>query len=220
MATHSSVLAWRTPRMGEPGGLPSMGSHKVEHDWSDLAAVAAAYILLFILNFGSEIHIIKKIILCKQNWQMFSYYKFSSVTQSCLTLGNPMNHSTPGLPVYYQLLEFTQIHVHWVDDAIQPSNPLYSLLLLPPIPPSIRVFSNESALASGDQSIGVSALASFLPMNTQTWSPLEWTGWISLQSKGLSRVFSSTTVQKHQLFSSQPSSQSNSHIHTWPQEKP
>ena len=72
----------------------------------------------------------------------------------------------------------------------------------------------------GGQSTGVSALASFLPKNTQGWPPLEWTDWISLQSKGLSRVFSNTTVQKHQLFSAQPSSQSNSHSHTWPQEKP
>ena len=70
------------------------------------------------------------------------------------------------------------------------------------------------------QSIGVSALASVLPKKSQGWSPLEWTGWISLQSKGLSRVFSNTTVQKHQFFGAQPSSQSNSHIHTWPQEKP
>ena len=72
----------------------------------------------------------------------------------------------------------------------------------------------------GSQSIGVSASASVLPMNTQDWSPLGWTDCISLQSKGLSRVFSSTTVQKHQFFSAQLSSQSNSHIHTWPQEKP
>ena len=72
----------------------------------------------------------------------------------------------------------------------------------------------------GGQSTGVSALASFLPKNTQDWYPLEWTGWISLQSKGLSRVFYDTTVQKHQFFGAQPSSQSNSHIHTWPQEKP
>ena len=70
------------------------------------------------------------------------------------------------------------------------------------------------------QSTGVSALASFLPKNTQGWSLSEWTGWTSLQSKGLSRVFSNTTVQKHQFFSAQPSSQSNFHIHTWPQEKP
>ena len=94
------------------------------------------------------------------------------------------------------------------------------LLLLPPVPPSIRVFSNESQLfAWGGQSIGVSASASVLPMNTQDWSPLEWTGWISLHSKGLSRVFSNTTVQK-QFFGAQLSSQSNSHIHTWPLEKP
>ena len=72
----------------------------------------------------------------------------------------------------------------------------------------------------GGQSTGVSALASFLPKKSQAWSPSEWTGWISLQSKGLSRVFSNTTVQKHQFFGAQPSSQSNSHIHTWPQEKP
>ena len=70
------------------------------------------------------------------------------------------------------------------------------------------------------QSIGLSALASVLPMNTQDWSPLEWTGWPSLQSKGLSRVFINTTVQKHQFFGAQLSSQSNSHIHTWPLEKP
>ena len=72
----------------------------------------------------------------------------------------------------------------------------------------------------GGQSIGVSALASVLPINTQDWSPLGWTGWISLQSKGLSRVFSNTTVQKHQFFRAQLSSQCNSHIHTWPLEKP
>ena len=72
---------------------------------------------------------------------------FSSVTQSCLTLCNPMNHSMPGLPVHHQLPEFTQTHIHRVGDAIQPSHPLSSpFLLLPPIPPSIRVFSNESSL--------------------------------------------------------------------------
>ena len=74
--------------------------------------------------------------------------------------------------------------------------------------------------AWGGQSTGVSALVSFLPKKSQGWSPSGWTGCISLQSKGLSRVFSNTTVQKHQFFGAQPSSQSNSHIHTWPQEKP
>ena len=90
------------------------------------------------------------------------------------------------------------------------------LLLLPPIPPSIRVFSNESTLRMRQPKFWRSALVSFLPKKSQDWSPSEWTGWISLQSKGLSRVFSNTTVQKHQFFGAQPSSQSNSHIHTWP----
>ena len=101
-------------------------------------------------------------------------------------------------------------------ESVMPSSHLIlcrPLLLLPSIPPSIRVFSNKSTFAWGGESIGVSALASVLPKNTQDWSPLEWTGWISLQSKGLSRVFSSTTVQKRQFFSAQLSSQSNSHIH-------
>ena len=81
-------------------------------------------------------------------------------------------------------------------------------------------FPMSQLFAWGGQSTGVSALASFLPKNTQGWSPSEWTDWISLQSKGLSRVFSNTTVQKHQFFGTQFSSQSNSHIHTWPLEKP
>ena len=86
--------------------------------------------------------------------------------------------------------------------------------------PASGSFPMSQLFARGGQNIGVSASASVLPKNTQDWSPLGWTGWISLQSKGLSRVFSNTTVQKHQFFSAQPSSQSNSHIHTWPQEKP
>ena len=81
-------------------------------------------------------------------------------------------------------------------------------------------FPMSKLFAWGGQSTGVSASASFLPKNSQGWSPWEWTGWISLQSKGLSRVFSNTTVQKHQFFGTKPSSQSNSHIHTWPLEKP
>ena len=86
--------------------------------------------------------------------------------------------------------------------------------------PASGSFLMSQLFASGGQSIGVSASTSILPMNTQDWSPLGWTGWITLQSKGLSRVFSNTTVQKHQFFSAQLSSQSNSHIHTWPLEKP
>ena len=86
--------------------------------------------------------------------------------------------------------------------------------------PASDSFPMSQIFVWGSQSTGVSALASVLPMNAQDWSPLEWTGWISLRSKGLSRVFSNTTVQKHQFFSTQLSSQSNSHIHTWLLEKP
>ena len=99
-------------------------------------------------------------------------------------------------------------------------HPLRPILLLPPVPPSIRVFFNVSTLLMRWPNIGVSALASVLPINTQNWSHLGWIGWISLQSKGLSRVFFNSTVQKHQFFDAQLSSQSNSHIHTWPLEKP
>ena len=102
-------------------------------------------------------------------------------------------------------------------ESVMPSNHLilcHPLLLLPSIFPSIRVFSNESTLHIRWPSIGVSASTSVLPMNIQDWSPLGWTGWISLQSKGLSRVFSNTEAQKHQFFQAQLSLETNSHIRT------
>ena len=144
--------------------------------------------------------------------------QFSSVTKSCLTLYDPMNHSTPGLPVHHQLPEFTQTHVHRVGDAIQPSH-----LLLSPSPPAPNPSQHQGLLQWVNSSHEVAEVLEFQLqhqsfMNTQDWSPLGWTGWISLQSKGLSRVFN-TTVQKHQFFSAQLSSQSDSHIHTWPLEK-
>ena len=149
-----------------------------------------------------------------------STFQFSSVTQSCLTLCNPMNHSMPGLPVHHQLPESTQTHVHWVSDAIQTSYPLVSPSPSTQSFPASGSFPMSQLFEWGGQSIGVSASTSVLPMNTQDWSPLGWTVWISLQSKGFSGVFSNTTVQKHQFFSAQLSSQSNSHIHTWLIEKP
>ena len=105
----------------------------------------------------------------------------------------------------------------WCHLAI--SSSVVSFSSCPQSLPASGSFPMSQLFASGGQSIGVSALASVLPKNTQDWSPLEWTSWISLQSKGLSRVFN-TTVQKHQFFSTQLSSQSNFHIHTWPLEKP
>ena len=152
---------------------------------------------------------------------LLSSLQLSSIAQPCLTLCDPTNHSTPGLPVHHQLLEFTQTHVHQVSDAIQPSpSSVVHFSSCPQSLPASESFPMSQCFAWGGQSIGVSALASVLPMNTRDWSPLEWTGWVFLQSKGLSRVFSNTTVQKHQFFGVQPSSQSNCHIHTWPQEKP
>ena len=135
--------------------------------------------------------------------------------KSCLTLCDPMDCSTSGVPVLHHLLELAQTHVHWVGDAIQPSHPLSSPSPTALIFPSIRVFSNESALCIRSQSIGASASASVLPMNIQDWFPLGLIGLI-LQSKELSRVFSNTTVQKHQFFCTQPSLWSNSHMTLWP----
>ena len=105
----------------------------------------------------------------------------------------------------------------WCHPAISSSDVPFSSY--PQSLPASESFPMSQLFAWGGQSIGVSALASVLPKNTQGWSPLGWTGWISLQSKGLSRVFSNTTVQMHQFFGTQLSSQSNSHIHTWPLEK-
>ena len=133
--------------------------------------------------------------------------QFSSVAQSCLTLCNPMNRSTPGLPVHRQLPEFIQTHVHRVSDAIQPSHPLSSPSPPAPNPSQHQSFPMSQLFTACGQSTGASASASVLAMNTQDWSLLGWTGWISLQSKGLSRVFSNTTVQKHQFFVAQVFSQ-------------
>ena len=116
-----------------------------------------------------------------------------------------MDYSVPGLPVHHQLPEFTETHAHWVNDAIQSS-----YLLLSPFPPTFNLSQSFPAsgsfqmcqlFASGGQSIGVSTSTSVLPMNTQYWS-LGWTGWISLQTKGLSRVFSNTTLWKHHVWRS------------------
>ena len=133
---------------------------------------------------------------------------------------NSMNCRTPDFPVLHylwSLLKFMSI------ESVMPSNhliPCCPLLLLPSIFPSIRVFAVSQFFASSGQSIGASASVSVFPMNIQDWFPLHMTGLIFLQSKGLSRVFSNTTVQKHQFFGTQLSLWSNSRIHTWRLEKP
>ena len=172
-------------------------------------------------NMGKKINILL-LYLMNHHWAPTA---LSSVQFSCSVMSDSLQphesqHARPSSPsptprVHSDSLPSSQ----WCHPAI--SSSLIPFSSCPQsLPPSIRVFSNESLFAWGGQSTGVSALTSFLPKKSQGWSPLEWTGWISLQSKGLSRVFSNTTVQKHQFFGAQTSSQSNSHIHTWPQEKP
>ena len=124
----------------------------------------------------------------------------------------PCPSSTPG--VHSDLRPSSQ----WCHPAIPSLVVLFSSC--PQSLPASESFPMSQLFTWGGQSTGVSPLASFLPKKSQGWSPSEWTGWISLQSKGLSRVFYNTTVQKYQFFGTQPSSQSNSHIHTWPLEKP
>ena len=132
-------------------------------------------------------------------------FQFSSVTQSCLTLCDPMDCSMPGIPVYHQLLELTQTHVHWVGDAIQSSHPLSS-----PSPPALNLCQHQGRFKWVSLSQQLAKVLEFqlqqsiLPMNIQDWFALGWTGWINLLAvQGLSRVFSNTTVQKHQFFGAQ-----------------
>ena len=144
---------------------------------------------------------------CRKLWSDLRFHTLYSVQFSSIQLlSGVWLLTTPGAAAHQASLAFTNyrslLRLMSIE-SVMPSNHLIlclPLLLLPSIFPSIRVFSNESALRISGQSIGVSASASVLPMNMQDWFPLGWTGWISLQSKGLSRVFANTTVQKHQFF--------------------
>ena len=154
-------------------------------------------------------------------WPTYFVNQFSSVSQSSPTLCDPMDCSTPGLPVHHQLLEFTQTRVHPVGDAIHSSHPLPS-----PSLPTFNLPQHQDLFQLVSSSHQVAKVLEFqlqhqsFPVNIQDWFPLGLTDWISLQSKGLSRVFSNTTVQKQQFFGAQLSLQSNSYIHTWLLEKP
>ena len=149
--------------------------------------------------------------------------QFSSVQFSCSVVSDSLRphesqHARPPCPsptpgVHSDSRPSSQ----WCHPAISFSVVPFSC---PKSLPALESFPMSQLFAWGGQSTGVSASASFLPKKSQGWSPSEWTGWISLLSKGLSRVFSNTTVQNHQFFGAQLSSQSNSHIHTWPLEKP
>ena len=155
--------------------------------------------------------------LCRCMEYFWGMIQFTSVAQSCPTLYDPMNRARPPCPSPTPRVHSDSRPLsEWCHPTISSS-----VIPFSSCPQSLpESFPMSQLFAQGGQSTGVSALASVLPKKSQGWSPSEWTGWISLQSKGLSRVFSNTTVQRHQFFGTQPSSQSNSHIHTWPLEKP
>ena len=161
---------------------------------------------------------IRKEIIENRIWKMEVHFSRSVVSSSLWTHG--LQHTRPPYPsttlrVYSNSCPLSR----WCHGAISSS-----VIPFSSCPQSFHwssgSFQMSQLFASGGQSIGVSTSTSLLPVNTQDWSHLGWTGWIFLLSQGLSRVFSNTTVQKHQFFGTQLSSQSNSHIHTWPQEKP
>ena len=194
MATHSGILAWKIPWVEEP--QQPMGSQRLRHDW--------------VTNTSFNI-----------DWN--KHHQFSSVQ----SLSRVWLFATPWIAARQASLSITtNSRVHsdshpssrWCHPAI--SSSVIPFSSCPQSLPASESFPISQLFTWGCQSIGVSVLASVLPKNTQNWSPLEWTDWISLQSKGRSRVFSSTTVQKHQFFGTQLSSEFNSHIHTWPLEKP
>jgi len=144
----------------------------------------------------------------------FSSVQFSHSVVSDSLQPHELQHARPPCPSPNPGLHSdSRPSSQWCHPAISSSVVPFSSC--PQSLPASESFPMSQLFSWGGQSIGVSALASVLPMNSQDWSPLGWTSWISLQSKGLSRVFSNTTVQKHQFFGAQLSSQSNSHIHTW-----
>ena len=190
MVTYFSILIWRIPWTEEPGGLQLLGHKRFQHNLVTNATH----------TYNSSVQFSRSVVSGSLRHHESQHAR------------PPCPSSTPGVHSNPRPLS------QWCHPAISSS-----VIPFSSCPQSLRAsesFPMSQLFTWGGQSIGVSALVSFLPKNAQDWSPLEWTGWISLQSKGLSRVFSNTTVQKHQFFSAQLSSQSNSHIHTWPLEKP
>ena len=178
-----------------------------------------AWVWFFVLYFDYiYTHIWKSLSLPVLYCYFYFCLAFSLVAQLCLTLCETMDCSTPGFLVHHQLQELTQTHVHWVREAIQPSHSLLS--------PSPLAFDLSQHQGFFQRVSSLHQVAKVLKFQLQhqsfqwmNWFPLGLTGWISLQSKWLSRVFSNTTVQKHQFFGAQLSLWSNSHIHTWLLEK-
>ena len=162
--------------------------------------------------------------ILKPRGRQLLWGSFSSAQFSCSVVSNSLRphesqHARPPCPSPTPGVHSdSRPSSLWCNPAI--SSSVIPFSSCPQSLPASEFFPMSQLFAGGGQSTGVSASASFPPKKSQGWSPSEWTGWKSLQPKGLSRVFSNNTVQKHQSFGAQPSSQSNSHIHTWPQEKP
>ena len=197
MATYSNILAWEIPTTVETG------DHRFTRVRRNLETKQQQNLLIM-------------------NDTYYIFKTFSSVQ----SLSRVQIFATPWITALQASLSITISQSslkHTSIKSVMSSSHLtlcYPLLLLPPIPPSIRVFSNESTLHMRWPKYWSFSFSIILSKNTQDRSPLEWTGWISLQCKRFSRVFSNTTVQKHQFFGAQLSSQSSSHIHTWLLEKP
>ena len=205
MAPYTIILAWKIPRTESLQGYSPCSCKKsdtiktgtVEHN------VYVEYVLIY-----------------TPIW-VYMYWLFCSLAQFCPTLCNPVDCSTPDVPVHHHLQELAQTHGHWVSDAIKASHPLSSCS-----PPAFNLTQHQGHLKSGGSLHQVPKVLDLelqhqsFQLNIQGWFPLELTGWVSLQSKGLSRVFSNTKTQKHPFFGAQPSLWSNSHIHTWLLEKP
>ena len=152
-------------------------------------------------------------------WQIFSSVQFSRSVKSDSLQPHECQHARPHCPSPTPGVHSNSCpSCQWCHSVSPPSVVHFSSC--PQSLPASESVPMTQLFTWGGQSTGASVLASFLPKKSQGWSASEWTGWISLQSKGLSRVFSNTTVQKHQFVSAQPSSQSSSHIHTWPLGKP
>ena len=165
-------------------------------------------------------HSKKYLYFFKSIWYKFPYW-WLYILSSVQSLSRVRLFATPWITAHQASLSITITQSSLKLTSIESVMPSSHRSLVVPFSfspqslPASQSFPMSQFFAWGGQSIGVSALASFLPKKSQGWSLLEWTGWVSLQSKGLSRVFSNTTVQKHQFFGAQPSSQSNFHIHTW-----
>ena len=244
MAALSSVLAWRIPGTVKPSGLPSKGLHRVGHDWSNLAAtVAVAVSLNVCVCVCACVHALSHFSCvwhCNPtDWSLpgsaingilqariLEWVAIPFSISSVQSFSRVQLFATPWIAAHQASLSITNpqsLLKPMPIKLVMPSNHLIfccPLLLLPPTPLSIRVFSNESTLHMRWPKYWSCSFSTSPSNEHPGLISFRMTGWISLQSKGLSRVFSSSTVQKHHFFCAQLSSQPNSHIHTWPLEKP